>query len=409
MLRWLKGFVRNLIRKSTHIRQEPLNKVSLVILILVDLFVLINVFQGLDSVGRWPLSPQEQYPCYGVYQTYQTSSDPNRDLPWVMDLLGDYSTREVPSVETSGRLGMVSSQCDRLRALTPKVRNEQTRALFQDINTLQTEIQTLDQRIATLREQYDSTLLEQIAGQDPNLSINETTAAQTRAEIEAAEAQRATVNQTFEAKKTELLNQSDVQTYLTALGDRPFFNNLEQDVQRAQFWYSNQQFFLQVLFLAPLILIGYFWYQSATNHKRNTQALLSWHLLLIFCIPLLIKALEFIQFGNLLAFVFDFLVTLLGGLVFISSYLLIFIIPLFGFGSIKLLQRFVFNPQIQAKNRIQKQRCIQCSCRLGRGEEFCAFCGFGQYIDCPQCHQKTYKYTEFCRRCGVNLSDSLPW
>ncbi|BAW97176.1 hypothetical protein NIES970_21220 [[Synechococcus] sp. NIES-970] len=408
MVRWFKRLIRSGIRKSTHIRQEPLNKVSLVILVLIDIFVLINVFQGLDSVGRWPLSPYEQYPCYSVYQAYQSNTDANRDVPWVMDLLGDYPTREVPSVDTVGRLGRVSDQCDRLRDLTPRVRNEQTRVLRQEIETLQTDIQTLDQRIVTLREQYDSTLLEQIAGQDPELSINETTAAQTLSEIETTEAQRAAVTQTFEAKKTELLNQPDVKAYLTALGDRPFFTSLEQDFNRAQFWHANQQFFLQVLFLVPLILIGYFWHQSAVDHQRNTQALLSWHLLLIFCIPLLIKVLEFIQFGNLIALVFDVLVALLGGLVFVSSYLLIFIIPLIGFGLIKLLQRFVFNPKVQAKSRIQKQRCIQCSCRLSQGEIFCPFCGFEQYSACPRCDRPIHKYTEFCRHCGVNLSDSLP-
>ncbi|MEB3224246.1 MAG: zinc ribbon domain-containing protein [Synechococcus sp.] len=408
MMRWLKRFFRNLVRKSTHVRQEPLNKVSLVILVLIDIFVLINVFQGIDSVGNWPLSPQEVYPCHRVYQSYQTNNAPDRDFVWVTEMLGEYAPQEIQPVPTESRLGKISSQCDRLRELTPKVKNPETLALSKEIQGLQTQIAAVDQRIATYREQYDSTLLEKIADQDVSQSINASTAAQTKADIATAEAERQGLTKVLDTKKSELLNHPDVTIYLTAVGDRQFFTDFDQGFKRAQFWYPNLQFFLQTLFLLPLIVIAYFWHHQATGRNWGTQSLLSWHLLLIFLIPLLIKILQFIQFGNLVAIVFDFLVAIFGGLVFISSYLLILIIPLLGFGLIKFLQRFIFNAKVQAKNRIQKQRCIQCSCHLRLEDQFCPFCGFEKYIHCPQCETQTYKYTEFCRHCGVNLSDSLP-
>ncbi|MBV5257783.1 zinc ribbon domain-containing protein [Synechococcus moorigangaii CMS01] len=408
MMRWLKRFFRNLVRKSTHVRQEPLNKVSLVILVLIDIFVLINVFQGIDSVGNWPLSPQEKYPCYRVYQTYQNNSAPDRDFVWVTEMLGEYPPQAMTLASPEGRLGTVSSQCDRLLAATAEVKNPETLGLYGEIQGLQTQINTVNQRITTYREQYDSTLLEDIAGQDPSQSINETTAAQTKAQIEAAEAERANLTQTLETKKTALLTRPEIETYLMTVGDRQFFSILKQDFDQAEFWHPNQQFVLQTIFLLPLILIAYFWHRNAVDHHWGTQTLLSWHLLLIFFIPLLIKVLQFIQFGNLLRLVFDFLIAIFGGLVFISSYLLILIIPLLGFGLIKFLQRFVFNPRVQAKGRIQKQRCIQCSCRLNHAEVFCPFCGFEQYCACPRCGQQIHKYTEFCRHCGVDLSDALP-
>lgn len=105
MVRWLKRLWRNLVRKSTHVRQEPLNKVSIVILILIDIFVLINVFQGLDSVGNWPLSPQERYPCYRVYQTYQNNNNSDKDFTWVMEMLGDYPSQDIQLIKTEGAWG----------------------------------------------------------------------------------------------------------------------------------------------------------------------------------------------------------------------------------------------------------------------------------------------------------------
>lgn len=412
MLRWLKRFLRNLIRKSTHVRHEPLNKVSIVILILIDIFVLINVFSGLNSISAFPLAPHEQYPCYGAYQEYQRNTETNKDLVWIRDILTDNVYRAVPSISTDGRLGEVSNLCDRLIEAYPKVKNPETLTLNKNIETLQAKINQLKTDIATYKQQYDSTLLEKIAGQDPQQSINKTTAEKAKADIQRAEQAIQTTSAQLQTQQTALLNHPTVRTYLDILGDRQLAATLESEYKSAQFWHPNQQFALQALFLLPLILVGYLWHSTAVKNNLGTQALLSWHLLLIFCIPFLIKILEFIQFGNLAQVVFDVIIEIFGGLVFIASYALIIIIPLLGLGLIKFLQRFVFNPKVQAKGRIQKHRCIQCGSRLRTEDEFCPFCGFEQCEACPSCGTKTYKYTEFCRHCGCDLahplSDRLP-
>lgn len=111
-----------------------------------------------------------------------------------------------------------------------------------------------------------------------------------------------------------------------------------------------------------------------------------------------------IQFGNLVSVVVEIITTLFGGLIFISSYVLILIIPLLGFGLIKLLQLVVFNPQIQARKRIQKVRCINCNTKLRLIDEFCCNCGFKQYTECLNCHEETYKLTNFCSHCGHKLT-----
>lgn len=411
MFRWLKRFFRNVIRKSTHVRQEPLNKVSIVILILIDIFVLINVFQGLYSISNFPLSPDETFPCYQTYHSYQNNTDPRKDLNLIEAQLVEYPPVRF-TVDTENRMGEVSNQCDRLNKVEPEVKNPETLQLKAQIKILRERISRLNSDISTYKEQYNSTLAEKIAGQDPEQSINKTTADKTKADITKAEQDIKATQATLQQKEAELLAHPAAVAYLQELGDRPIYESLKKAYQTASFWYPNQQFALQALFLLPLILIGYLWHTNAVKNQRGTQALLSWHLLLIFCIPLLIKILEFLQFGNLFAIFVDFLVVLLGGVAFLASYVLILIIPLLGFGLIKFLQRFVFNPRVQAKGRIQKSRCIQCSSRLKKDDHFCRFCGFEQFESCPNCQTNVYKYTEFCHHCGtnlqVNLSDSLP-
>ena len=190
-------------------------------------------------------------------------------------------------------------------------------------------------------------------------------------------------------------------TYLETLGNASIYQTLKTSYEKAEFWYPNIQFILQILFLVPLIGLTYAWHAQALNTNKSLQALLSWHLLLIFCVPLLVRVFEFLQFSNLVSAIVEVIITLVGGLWFIASYLLIFTIPLLGFGLIKFLQRFVFNPRVQAKKRIQKQRCIQCNARLHTPDPFCPHCGFNQYQECPHCHQLSYQYAPFCRACGT--------
>jgi hypothetical protein len=411
MLRWLKHFFRNIIRKSTYVRQEPLNKVSIVVLIMIDIFVLINVFQGVYSISNFPLSPSERYPCYTNYQNYHSNTDQRKDLILVEERLGDYPPK-IFEVNKEGRLGKVSNSCDRLKELEAKVKNPATVALENQATTFREKISRLNTDIDTYTKQYDSTLLEKIAGQNPNQSINKTTADKAKADIAKAQAEIKKTNELLQAKETELLQQSDVLAYLKEVGNISTYEEIKKDYESAEFWYPNKQFGLQALFLLPLIILGYFWHTNSVNHRRGTQALLSWHLLLIFCIPLLVKILEFLQFSNLVSIIIDIIVAIFGGIAFLASYVLILIIPLVGFGLIKFLQRFIFNPKIQAKGRIQKSRCIQCNSRLRLGDEFCSFCGFEQFEACSNCQARAYKYTEFCHSCGVNrtvnLSDSLP-
>ncbi|MFM6405744.1 MAG: hypothetical protein ACKPGT_14235, partial [Microcystis sp.] len=58
----LNNLWNQFFRRSRRINDKPLNKVSLLVIIIVDIFILVNVFTGLDDISRWHLSPQQVYP-----------------------------------------------------------------------------------------------------------------------------------------------------------------------------------------------------------------------------------------------------------------------------------------------------------------------------------------------------------
>jgi hypothetical protein len=406
MLAQMKHLLRQLLRKSTYLRYEPINKVSIIILILVDIFVLFNVFSGLDSIAQWPLNPTETFPCFTAYERYQTSPQKGTfalNAATVEGLLEEFN---LPSSEINrpSRLGRPSHLCADITRLTTAIKSDANlHRLKTEIDQERRGVTQLEQEIQTLQRQYDSTLLEKIAGQAPQKSINKVPATEIKENIDQNNLKIKEKENKVQAIQSQLLKKDVLKQYLEQLNSTTKYQLVKNAYASAEFWHPNQQFLLQVLFLLPLILLAYAVHRAATQRNKDLLALLAWHLLLIFCIPFLIKLFEFLQFGNLVGIVIEGLTTLLGGLLFLGSYLFILIIPLFGFGLIKFLQRFVFNPKVQARNRIQKIRCINCNFKLGQGDSFCANCGFNQFIPCPQCDQPTYKFTRFCKHCGEPL------
>ena len=404
----LKRISSNLIQKSTSIQHEPLNKVSIVILLLVDFFVIFNVFSGLNSISDWPLSPSSEFPCFSAYQNYQMAENKG-SLAFKATTIENlsYQNKIYPPqpVDNSPRLGQVSNLCNDYTRLSKAVNNTESVQLKNSIDRLRNESSYLSQEIRTLESQYNSTLLEKIAGQAPDKSINKVNADRVKSEIERRQNKIADNQKQIIAQQTKLIQLPASDAYLKLLDNTAEYQAIEKAYQSAEFWYPNQQLLLQALFILPLIIIAYLWHSTAVRKDFGLQALLSWHLLLIFCIPLILKVFEFIQFSNLVQIVVKSIIDLLGGLLFVASYTLILVIPLVGFGLIKLLQVWVFNPRVQAKKRIQKVRCINCNSKLRLSDEYCPHCGFYQYVDCANCHQKTYKFTNYCSRCGHKIKD----
>ncbi|NJM78411.1 MAG: zinc ribbon domain-containing protein, partial [Acaryochloridaceae cyanobacterium RU_4_10] len=207
-------------------------------------------------------------------------------------------------------------------------------------------------------------MLEKIAGQSRQKSINITSSDRIKEKIDTNNEKIKETKEKVKEKQNEFTKNPTAEAYLKLLNDVSQYSKIKSAYQSAQFWHPNKVLLLQTLFLLPLIVIAYLWHTVSTRKNKGLQALLSWHLLLIFCIPLLIKFFEFLQFGNIVRVVLESITALLGGLLFIASYGLILIIPLFGFGLIKFLQVFIFNPRVQAKNRIQKVHCLRCNSKL---------------------------------------------
>ena len=406
MLARIRRWVNQFFIKTRTINNEPLNKVSLIVVIFIDLFILSNVFTGLSDISQWHLSPSQTYPCHAEWQDYRKSTAKDRDYQIVRKSVDSI---ERPKRSTwqqnyqqaaTGHLGTLSTLCLQYAEQRDRIDNPSDLATIKTIDLKQAQITKLQAANQNIRSQYDSSLLEKIAGQDRSRSINNVSAEKAKQELDRNNSNITNLNRETTTLKLELLSKPASQNFLSFLKDEGKFKQVEELYQQAQFWYPSILLAFQALFLLPLLAIALLVHTFAQRKGYGLVALISWHLLVIFSIPLIIKVFEFLQIGLIFKWIFDLVSSIFGSLLFIISFLYILLIPLLGFGMIKLLQKVVFNPKVQAAKRVQSSRCMNCARKIGAHDPHCPHCGYYQYTECQNCHSLTYKNLAYCKECG---------
>ncbi len=408
-----RRLLQRFFRKSSTFNRQPLNGGSLVVIILIDIFILINVFLGLQEISNWYLSPSATYPCYSQWKNYRESKEVGKDYDIVNQVVGDLPVDpnlKIPSLRSDykqtevGHLGKVDSTCLNFADLQDALRTPANQKNIVAIDTKLTKITQLEDSNRSIRQQYDSTLLERVAGQAPNQSINNVSAEKAKQTLDANNASINQLKQEVSDLKKTLLAQPQVITLLSRLQDSNAFGAIEKAHNHAAFWYPSIQLVFQALFLVPLILLFITVHRFAVRKNYGLVALISWHLLIISVIPAFLKLFEFLQVGTLVQWLAEAIANFFGGLLFLISYVRILLIPLAGFGLIKLIQRATKsggNPQLQAATRILESRCLNCAKKIRPDDAHCYHCGYQQYAECPNCHTMTHQHMPHCTHCGT--------
>jgi predicted RNA-binding Zn-ribbon protein involved in translation (DUF1610 family) len=408
----IRRFINQFFRKSRSINNKPLNAVSLIVVIIVDIFILFNVFSGLDNISQWHISPSQAYPCLSEWENYHNSKEPNnRNYNAIASALN--SDIKFPSFRKNyqnaetDRLGKVSPICLNYAELKDKINLPENRKTQQSIKQKIDKIYNLEQANSNIRSQYDSTLLEKIAGQGSGQSINKISAEKAKQTLEQNTINISVLKKEIAVLKENLTKKPESISLIDFIKDGSKYQTLNQEYDHASFWYPSIQLAFQSLFLLPLIAIALTVHRFALRKGAGLIALISWHLLAIFFIPLLLKVFEFLQIGAIFQFLLNIVTRLFGGLLFLVSYLYILLIPLVGFAIIKISQRLALSHKSQIVSRFQNQLCFSCAKKIRPQDAHCPHCGYGQYIECQNCHELTYKHLSHCKQCGYLQDSSL--
>ena len=187
-----------------------------------------------------------------LYSGYESSKSgyPNRSTfnSSTYNSYDDYSYNQTSS----------SPVCTNIDVLLDQVNKDPTLVrLFEKRRTNVAELAQLNASISALKANYDTKLLEKIAGSDPNNTPNPGTADTTKTNIDLLISQRTAIELQITSNRQSIIqNEFIKRIVMLAKGEG-------QDVLRKYSYLSSiypiKVFGVQVLFLLPLLLIIGFW------------------------------------------------------------------------------------------------------------------------------------------------------
>lgn len=389
-------------QQLTHLDSQPLGRAVLVVVLLLDLFILMSIFDGLGAHTR-QLTAQDEYiphTCRAVVIDQAWTAD-NR-LGRLAALATAGSASPYPPLDSKAEhhplCAPLLDQIAHIQADKALLR------LFETHQKAEREVREQQLAIDRLKGAYDTSLLERMAGDTPGQTPVDASRAEFRtrtATLDGLKAQAAALAQTINTH-------ADIQA-LWAVLDKPSEADREQlrdDLRRLSFWFPVKQLGMQLIFLLPLFLIFRAWNSASLRAGRGLQTLVSAHLLVVSFIPILFKLVEAVYQiipHRLLAALFDFLEAF--KLVAIWHYLVMAAVIAAALVVIHLIQKKLFSRERLLARRIARGECQGCGTHLPGECSACPFCGYVQWRPCLHCNSPMHRHARFCRHCGGASTD----
>ena len=388
----------------TSLDAQPIGKAALVIIVVLDLFILISIFDGLADHTNQLTRPEDRIPQYCRDIVIESDWNQTTRLKNLARVTAQYRNAYItPHERENGK--EQHAVCAPMTRLMRQIREDD--GLSTNLRTmLELERESAAQRaeLERVKGAYDTALLEAAAERrgpanidaikkeitDKTGALNEST--RKLSLLQSSLVQDARVQELF--KLFDGISEAD----RIALRD---------ELRRLNYWYPVQRLGMEMLFLLPLFAAFYFWNARSIARRRPFQTLVSSHLVVIALIPAFLKIVDLIYDiipKRLLKHVIELLESL--KLVALWHYLLMGVAVVAALALIYLFQRKLFSRDKVIERRIAKGLCQNCNQRLPADSAACPLCGFLQYSTCSHCGGSTYVYGKFCKECGHVSGDS---
>ena len=390
--------------------KEPLNFLSIVILIALDVFVLYNIFQGLGFQTKQLVSPREAIPyaCQNFTNIENSHITDESKVLTVLKNRGSYFSQSHLNGKFASARGIVNDAnkaklykpCMEIYEVADILRSvPELQGLRSQIENTERKIRDLNNTIRNHRNSYDTLLLEQIANQQDRYSLTDSRADKVKSDIDRINDDVARANSEILDYKAQILQSSEAQRFLEVVNKNA--KQIQKHDQYLKYWYPLKKLMFQLIFLLPLLILFFVLYKYSVKREKGILTLIFSHLLVIVCIPIVIEVfrlffqiLPFHFFANIL----EILEAL--GLITLWNYILI-ILGIFGaLALIYFVQKKLFSQKRLALKRIHKKQCCHCGTRLEDKMNVCYKCGEVHLKKCESCHHLTFKAGEYCQHCG---------
>jgi preprotein translocase subunit YajC len=382
-------------------KEEPLNKLSLAVILILDLFVLSLVFTGLNEHTQQLTTAGEYMPATArsifIDQSWTAANRISNLQPLILADRNNVRYRYDSPFEKQ-KIKLMHPEAQRFFNQAKTLAEDRPlHALFLKRQKTVEERGRTENAFDKAKQSYDTQLLENIANAaKPESGAIATTAQQYAQKIDRLTAEIRSIEQQIHSHSGirqlwTLISPTDAQR-----------DEIVADFKRFQFWFPLKELAWQLLFLLPIFAVFYWWSSRSVKKDKPIQTLIASHLLVVASLPILLKVSELVidiipkHFFKKL---FGFLQTL--HLMALWHYFVIFLAIAVGLALVCLIQRKVFNKQKVMQKRLAKGDCVACSKKLPPGAKACPFCGARQLHECAACSRETPIGGPFCIHCGT--------
>lgn len=380
---------------------EPLSKLSLAVLIALDIFVLTMVFNGLSDHTRQLTDPGEYLPysCRNAFLDNGWNRTNRLDKLQQMVLSGhnNYSHRYNNPYRES-ELNKMHPLCqDYFRQIKEIRQDKALYELFVQRRELVDHKRDVRRDFSKAKGFYDTSLLREIAGKEKiALATVEAKIKTQSGFVEVLSSQISLIEQQLNA------HDKVKQIWLITSKDSERRKQLIVDYKRFQFAYSIKKLAWQLVFMVPLFVFFYVWSSRSVKKGNRVRTLISSHLLVVVSIPIILKVIEVIL--DLIPNVFfKKLFAILESLNLMGLWHYVVMLGAVGVAlfSIWLIQKKIFNKERVQLKRLTKGLCYHCGRKLPEDVTHCPCCGQNQYEECGVCKADTFVAAHHCTSCGA--------
>jgi len=399
MLKQASNRIKTIRAGLINLNNQPIGKAVLTIVLFLDLFILISIFQGLSDHTRQLSTAYESIPqhCRDIVIDQGWNED-NRLVKTAT--IVTRSRNSYRYINKKDWIKDVHPICVPIISILRKI--EKNKTLTTDLNEFlrnRTHADEVKVGIERSRSAYDTSLLEIIANEKDGIENRESLKRQVSAltqKLNTLVSQEAYAISVF-------TNNAQIDQLFRIIEASPQNRDvLLEELRHLNFWYPVKRLGMELLFLLPLIIIFFLWNSKSITASRPYQSLVSSHLLVVVFIPVIFKFIELvydIMPKKILKYVIELFESL--NLVAVWHYLMMFGGILGAMALIYVMQKKIFSPEKLMQKRIAKSLCQNCGVHLpSEKHACCSICGFKQYRACSHCTKETYVNGKFCRECG---------
>ena len=365
-------------------KNEPLSPLSILLLVILDIFLLFAILDGIRN---------EQKKSPSVYSYFPTGCQNHFNFPQNsynnFYTIRTYGSREMAPIcsDLNDKIALLSSDPE-------FIKNKNT------LNQLEQQKRRNAQKTRAIQNTYNTRLFEKIAKESDGVKIY-----QAKLEYDALVKELEKINKQIDAlpKVNSYTSYTEYEAYV-----RSHRQDFYEQYEDYKFWQPFYKFARLLSFVVPLFLIAFIFYRRSS---KEVVRIITAHIMLLLFLPTIWNVLYLIYHiipKTLLANIVAFFVSI--GLMAVFNYIVIGLVVLaFGaaiyYAQKKAAQHRAEKNKINITKIIAEGRCSMCYTPVDYSKNHCPHCGFKLHRECPHCHEQTTRGLPFCTECGKKVED----